>query len=67
MTHAYAWGRDARPWQNGKRATLYGRRCRLLAVARRMGSVLVEFENGQRECVSRRALRRLSPHRAEGV
>lgn len=49
--YRYAWG------NNPKRATLKGRRCRVLVTARTMGSVLVEFENGQREVVSRRALR----------
>lgn len=47
----YAWG------NNPKRATLKGRRCRILVRSRRMRSVLVEFENGQREVVSVRALR----------
>lgn len=50
------WYRFA--WKNNpKRATLFGRRCRLV-VSGKMGSVMVEFENGQREIVSRRALRR---------
>ena len=51
MTYRYAWR------NNPKRATLYGRRCRLLAVGA-LGSALVIFENGQLEVVSRRALRR---------
>jgi hypothetical protein len=46
-------------WRNNsKRATLYGRRCRVL-VRGAMNSALVEFENGQREIVSRNALRRI--------
>jgi len=46
-------------WRNNpKRAALHGRRCRIL-VAGAMGSVLVEFENGQRELISRRALRKV--------
>lgn len=53
MTHRFAWG------NNAKRATLKGRRCRILAVARRMNSVLIEFEDGQQEVTSRRALRRI--------
>lgn len=59
MTHTFAWG------NNPKRATLKGRACRVLVRARRMGSVLVEFENGQREVVSKRALRS-RPAPAEG-
>jgi hypothetical protein len=47
----YVWA------NNTKRATLKNRRCRVVA-AGRMCSVLVEFEDGQREIVSRRALRR---------
>lgn len=50
MTYTFAWG------NNAKRATLKGRRCRILARGR-MRSVLVEFESGQREIVSLRALR----------
>lgn len=46
-------------WRNNeRRAALYGRRCRLLA-AGAMGTVLVEFEDGERVTTSRRALRRL--------
>jgi len=37
--------------------TLYGRRCRVIARLA-MNSVIVEFENGQQECVSRNALRK---------
>lgn len=45
-------------WRNNaKRATLYGRRCRVLARGA-MNSRLVEFEDGQREIVSGNALRR---------
>jgi hypothetical protein len=51
FTHVCTWG------NNEKRAALRGRACR--AVARgRMNSVLVEFEDGRREVVSRYALRR---------
>ena len=35
-----------------------GRKCRILAAAK-MNSILIEFEDGQRECVSRRAVRRI--------
>ena len=47
-------------WRNGdKRRTLYGRTCRILATGA-LGSALVEFrDSGQREIVSRRALRRI--------
>ena len=50
----YAWD------NNAKRATLKGRRCRVVARGT-MSSCLVEFiDNGQREVVSRRALRRVN-------
>ena len=49
--YRYAWK------NNPKRAQMYGRACRILARGA-LGSVLVEFEGGQREIVSRRALRR---------
>jgi len=53
MTHYYYYA-----WKNNsKRATLYRRRLRIVARLR-FNSVVVEFENGQRECVSRNALRR---------
>ena len=56
MTEApyyYAWG------NNAKRATLKGRRLRVLARGA-MNSALVEFaDNGQREVVSRNALRKV--------
>ena len=48
----YAWG------NNAKRVTLKGRRCAVL-VRGKMNSCLVEFENGQREVVSRNAIRRV--------
>lgn len=51
-THFYSWG------NNPKRQTLKGRPCRVLARGT-MRSVLVEFENGQKEVVSIRALRRI--------
>ena len=47
----YSWG------NNAKRATLKGRRC-VIEAAGALGSVQVRFlDNGQREIVSRRALR----------
>lgn len=42
----------------GKYKDLFGRRCRLLARGA-MNSALVEFENGEREVVSRNALRKV--------
>lgn len=46
-------------WKNNeKRATLYGRRLRVLARGA-MNSALVEFENGQREVISRNAIRKV--------
>jgi hypothetical protein len=52
-THKFVWG------NNPKRETLKNRLCRIIARGAK-GSVIVEFENGQRECVSLRALRNLS-------
>jgi len=49
--HRYSWK------NNGKRREMFGRRCRVITRGA-MNSVLVEFENGQREIVSFRALRR---------
>lgn len=44
-------------WKNNpKRQALYGRRCRALARGR-MNSMLVEFEDGEKEVISRHALR----------
>ena len=51
--YVYVWRNNAR------RAGLYGRRCRLIASGA-MGTVLVEFEDGERVTTSRRALRRIS-------
>lgn len=52
MTHYYAWK------NNEKRLTLYRRLCRIVARGT-MNSILIEFENGQRECVSRYAVRKI--------
>jgi hypothetical protein len=54
FTHVYAWR------NNERRAALYGRRCRIVATGR-MGTVLVEFENGERVTTSHRAVRRSRP------
>lgn len=48
----YAWG------NNEKRATLKGRRMQVIARGA-MNSALVEFENGQREIISRNAIRKV--------
>jgi len=52
MTHVFYWG------NNAKRATLKGRRCRIVS-AGALHSIMLEFQNGQREVVSRRAVRKL--------
>ena len=50
--YVYAWG------NNEKRKTLRGRECVILHRLKK-NSVIVEFvDNGQRECVSRYALRK---------
>jgi len=50
-------------WKNNpKRLTLFNRECRII-IRGRMNSALVEFENGQREIVSRNALRRKEMNR----
>lgn len=51
MRYVYAWK------NNPKRKGLFGRKCRVL-IRGKMNSALVEFENGQREVISRNALRR---------
>jgi hypothetical protein len=51
FTHLYVWR------NNERRAALCGRRCRIVA-AGKMGTVLVEFENGERVTTSHRAVRR---------
>jgi len=52
MKYIYVWG------NNRKRKTLKGRECRVL-VRGKMNSALVEFDGGQREVISRNALRRI--------
>lgn len=51
MIYYYAWK------NNEKRKTLYGRPCKII-MRLTMNSAIVEFENRQRECVSRNALRK---------
>jgi hypothetical protein len=52
VTHYFAWK------NNVKRLTLYGRNCRIVA-AGKMNSICIEFDNGQREIVSRRSVRKI--------
>jgi hypothetical protein len=52
LPYVYIWG------NNSKRATLKGRRCKVLQRLA-LNSCIVEFENGQREVISRNALRRI--------
>jgi len=54
MTYPYYY----RFKNNSKRLTLYKRRCRVIARGA-MNSCLIEFENGQREVISRNALRKV--------
>jgi len=49
--YVYRWG------NNPKRATMKGRRCRVVCRGT-MNSALVEFDDGSREVVSRNALQR---------
>jgi len=49
--YIYGWG------NNPKRENMKGRRCRVLCRGK-MNSCMIEFEDGQRECVSRNALRK---------
>jgi len=50
-SYVYTWG------NNPKRRTLKGRRCKVVARGA-LNSCVVEFENGQRECISQYAIRR---------
>ena len=50
--HVYVWK------NNEKRATMAGRRCRVVARGR-MNSIVIRFEDGQIECVSRYAVRKV--------
>jgi len=52
IKYTYAWG------NNSKRATLKGRELIIIACLK-MNSVIVRFDNGQEEVVSRRALRKV--------
>lgn len=52
MTHRYVWK------NNPRRKELHGRECRIVARGK-MNSILIEFEDGLRECVSRNSVRRI--------
>jgi len=45
-------------WRKGRKPELYSRTCRIVATGS-MGSCVVEWTDGGRDCVSRRALRRV--------
>ncbi len=48
-------------WRNNeKRAQLFGRLCRVLWRCARNSAVVQFVDNGQRECVSRNALRKVT-------
>ena len=52
QTHRYNWA------NNDKRKSLKNRLCRIISTGAK-GSILVEFEDGQREIVSRRSVRKI--------
>ena len=52
MDYIYTWG------NNERRKALKGKRCKVIARLA-MNSVIVEFEDGHRECISRNALRKI--------
>jgi len=58
--YVYVWK------NNSKRAVLYGLRCRVVARLAQ-NSAIVEFDNGQRECVSRNALRKVKNTPDDGI
>jgi hypothetical protein len=49
--YLYVWG------NNSKRTLLKGKRCRVLCRGK-MNSCMIEFEDGEKEVVSRNAIRR---------
>lgn len=66
-SYRYAWK------NNPKREEMYGKRFRIIARGK-MNSVLVEFEDGQREVISGNAIRKATdndrvyfPGRSQGV
>ena len=60
MKYYYAWK------NNPKRKELYGRRFNIIARGKK-NSVLVEFENGQREVISGNAIRKIKDNRDQEV
>lgn len=62
MTHYYAWGsprgKQSGRWMNSQRERLYRKPLRIIARGK-MNSALVEFEHGERQVISRNALRRI--------
>ncbi len=56
IRYVYRWG------NNPKRQQLKGRMCKVLARFS-LNSCLVEFEDGQRECISRNALQKVDVNR----
>jgi hypothetical protein len=48
--YRYAWG------NNEKRKTMQGRLCRVIARGKK-NSIMIEFQDGQREVVSRHSIR----------
>lgn len=49
----YAWG------NNDKRKTMKWRKCAIIVRGKTMNSCMIEFENGQREIVSRNSIRKI--------
>ena len=56
--YRFAWG------NNPKRKTLKGRRCRVLGRMKK-NSIVIEFENGQQEVVSRNSIRKVPTEQTE--
>jgi hypothetical protein len=56
----YAWG------NNEKRKTMKGRKCRVLVKGGALHSIMIEFENGQKEIVSQRSVRRIENEKDNG-
>uniref|UniRef100_A0A6M3XQF9 Uncharacterized protein n=1 Tax=viral metagenome TaxID=1070528 RepID=A0A6M3XQF9_9ZZZZ len=49
--YVFSWG------NNDKRKTMKGRKCRVIARGKK-NSIMIEFEDGQREIVSRNSIRK---------
>ena len=71
MTHYFAWKKDDRLvyGHEPKRTNLYKRHLKIICSSRgkRPNSALVEFDNGQREVISRRAIRRVKHGEIESL